>query len=407
MKKIGVVTPWFGMDIPGGAEAEARGLALHLTQAGVKLEVLTTCVKEFASDWNVNYHKEGLTQEQGIAVRRFRVRKRDTSAFDAVNRKLIHNQIPLTKEEEKIFVKEMVNSPRMYAFMKEHVDEYAVFLFIPYMFGTTYYGMQVCPQKSVLVPCLHKESYMTLALYKKLFRGIGGMIFLAQPEYELAQSVYNLSQVKTAVIGAGVDTNLEYNARRFREKYQISDEFILYAGRKDMGKNVHTLVQYFAEYRKRNDTSIKLVLIGGGSVEIPQHRKGDVIDLGFVPIQDKYDAYGAAMMLCQLSANESFSIVVMESWLCGRPVLVNAACEVTKWFVQESGGGLYARDYFEFEGAVRYVEEHPREAGRMGQNGKEYVKEHFSWDVVVKRYVKFLYNVLEIDRPNLQKIRHD
>ena len=50
---------------------------------------------------------------------------------------------------------------------------FAVFLFIPYMFGTTYYGMRVCPQKSVLVPCLHKESYMTLALYKKLFRGIG------------------------------------------------------------------------------------------------------------------------------------------------------------------------------------------------------------------------------------------
>ena len=59
MKKIGIVTPWFGMDIPGGAEAETRGLALHLVQAGVELEILTTCVKEFSSDWNVNFHKEG------------------------------------------------------------------------------------------------------------------------------------------------------------------------------------------------------------------------------------------------------------------------------------------------------------------------------------------------------------
>ena len=51
-KKIGIVTPWFGMEIPGGAEAEIRGLALHLAQAGVKLEILTTCVKEFLSDWS-------------------------------------------------------------------------------------------------------------------------------------------------------------------------------------------------------------------------------------------------------------------------------------------------------------------------------------------------------------------
>ena len=47
MKKIGIVVPWFGMDIAGGSEAEIRGLALHLAAAGIKLEVLTTCVKDF------------------------------------------------------------------------------------------------------------------------------------------------------------------------------------------------------------------------------------------------------------------------------------------------------------------------------------------------------------------------
>ena len=141
-KKIGIVTPWFGMEIPGGAEAEIRGLALHLAQAGVKLEILTTCVKEFLSDWSVNYHKEGLTKEQGIPVRRFRVRKRDTAQFDQVNRKLMTGQMPLTKEEEETYVREMINSPGLYSYMEEHKEEYTVFVFIPYMFGTTYYGMQ-------------------------------------------------------------------------------------------------------------------------------------------------------------------------------------------------------------------------------------------------------------------------
>lgn len=389
MKKIGIVTPWFGMNIPGGAEAETRELALHLVRAGVELEILTTCVKEFLSDWSMDFYKEGLTEEQGISVRRFQVRKRDTAKFDAVNLKLMQDRIPLTDEEENIFVQEMVNSPGMYDYMKEHAEEYAVFVFIPYMFGTTYYGMKVCPEKSVLIPCLHDESYMRLHVFRQLFSKIAGMIFLAEPEYELALREYDLSRVKTQVLGAGVDTDLEYNAGRFRKKYNISNQYLLYAGRKDEGKNVRTLLQYFALYKRRNHTLLKLVLIGGGRIEIPNDIRREVYDLGFVPVQDKYDAYGAAMMLCQPSVNESFSIVVMESWLCGRPVLVNEACKVTSNFVLKSNGGLFFQNYFEFEGAVRYIEQHSTEADIMGDHGRKYVWDHFSWDIVADKYVRF------------------
>ena len=138
MKKIGFVIPWYGEDIPGGAEMELRGLVHHLHDAGVALEVLTTCVKEFTSDWNINYHPAGLTEINGISVRRFKVRKRDTQAFDSVNIKLMNGQM-LDREEEHIFIHEMVNSEDMYRYMKEHEDEYGLFVFIPYMFGTTYY----------------------------------------------------------------------------------------------------------------------------------------------------------------------------------------------------------------------------------------------------------------------------
>ena len=55
------------------------------------------------------------------------------------------------------------------------------------------------------------------------------------------------------------------------------------------------------------------MLIGGGELEIPTEIKNDVYDLGFVDLQDKYDAYGAATLLCQPSKNESFSFVIMES----------------------------------------------------------------------------------------------
>ena len=395
MKKIGFVTPWFGMSIPGGAEAELRGLTLHLSKAGQKVEVLTTCVEKFGSDWNVNFHKPGCTEECGLLIRRFKVRKRNTKKFDTVNLKLMNNQLPLSEEDEKIYTEEMINSPELYQYMDSHSDEYSVFVFIPYMFGTTYYGMQVKPRKSVLIPCLHDESYIHMEVFKKLFSQIGGMIFHAKPEAELAQSVYDLSNVQTAVLGEGIDTDLTCDGMRFREKYHIQQPFIIYAGRKDVGKNVYTLLTYFNEYHKKNRNQLKLLLLGGGTIQIPDECRDNVVDLGFVPLQDKYDAYAAAEMLCQPSHNESFSLVIMESWLCHRPVLVSDACEVTKNFVKESNGGLYFKDYFEFEACVNWILENQKQASIMGEQGRKYVMKSFEWNVIVERYIEFFQQVAE------------
>lgn len=388
MKKIGFVTPWYGENIPGGAEMELRGIVTHLYESGIELEVLATCVKEFGSDWNIDYYKEGIEIINGIVVRRFPVRKRNTTAFDEVNYKLI-NQMRITDEEEKIFMREMVNSPKLYQYMQDHQNEYSLFVFIPYMFGTTYYGIQVCPKKSVLISCFHDESYIYLDVFQHVFRQLKGIIFLAKPEQELANRVFDLSNVNQGLLGAGVDSQYISHSADFLEKYKIHFPFILYAGRKDEGKNVHTLIKYFAEYKKRNRNSLKLLLIGGGNITIPKESQSDIIDMGFIPIQDKFDAYAAAELLCQPSKNESFSLVIMESWLSRKPVLVHEDCLVTKNFAVESKGGLYFKNYYEFEGCINYYLEHPKIAGQMGENGRDYVLNNFVWPVIVERYTEF------------------
>lgn len=388
MKKIGFVTPWYGENIPGGAEMELRGIVTHLYESGIELEVLATCVKEFGSDWNVDYYKEGVEIINGIVVRRFPVRKRNTAAFDEVNYKLI-NQMRVTDEEEEIFMQEMVNSPKLYQYMQEHQNEYGLFVFIPYMFGTTYFGIQVCPKKSVLISCFHDESYIYLDVFQNVFRQLKGIIFLAKPEQELANRVFDLSNVNQGLLGAGVDSQYTSRPNNFLNKYGINYPFILYAGRKDEGKNVHTLIKYFAEYKKRNQNSFKLLLIGGGNINIPKESKSDIIDMGFIPIQDKFDAYAAAELLCQPSKNESFSLVIMESWLSRKPILVHEDCLVTKNFAVESKGGLYFKNYFEFEGCINFYMDNPKIARQMGENGRKYVLKNFVWTVIVERYTKF------------------
>ena len=69
--KLTFVAPWFGGDIPGGAEAATRGMAQHLGRAGYPVEVLTTCA--LAYDTWKNHYPAGESVEGGVKIKRFAV----------------------------------------------------------------------------------------------------------------------------------------------------------------------------------------------------------------------------------------------------------------------------------------------------------------------------------------------
>jgi glycosyltransferase involved in cell wall biosynthesis len=102
------------------------------------------------------------------------------------------------------------------------------------------------------------------------------------------------------------------------------------------------------------------------------------------------DAYAAARLLCQPSVNESFSIVVMEAWLAGVPVLVHADCEVTRYHAAQSNGGLDFRNYAEFEAVLDLLAGRSELGARMGANGRAYVLEEYAWPTVLRRFAAAL-----------------
>jgi glycosyltransferase involved in cell wall biosynthesis len=362
----------------------------HLAASGLPCEVLTTCVREFRSDWGKAAYKQGAVTERGIVIRRFLPDHRNREAFRNAFTKILAGELPLSDREEADYLAGSVNSKALYDYMDTHREEYALYVFLPYLFGTTANGVAVAPEKSVVIPCLHEENYIRLRYFKERFSKVRGMAFLADAERAVAESAFDLSRVEKAVLGAGVDTDFTPDAARFREKYGIREPFLLYAGRKSRGKNVYTLLYSFERYLQEHpDSDLKLVLIGGGDIILPDSLEGHVLELGFVDATDKYDAYAAADLLVQPSRMESFSIVIMESWLCGRPVLVHGDCAVTKEFTLRSGGGLYFEDYFEFAKAVEYLTSHPQEASEMGARGREFVLENFAWDAIVRKYTEF------------------
>jgi glycosyltransferase involved in cell wall biosynthesis len=176
---------------------------------------------------------------------------------------------------------------------------------------------------------------------------------------------------------------------RFRRRRGIRGPYLLYVGRRSATKNVNGLiVDFMAAEREIGPGRLALVLAGDGPVEIPAGAA--ILDAGYLDQEEKADALAGALALVNPSVNESFSLVVMESWLAGRPVLVNAACEVTAEHCRLSHGGFPYAGAAEFVEAVAWLLGHPQEAGALGRQGEAYVRLNYDWPVIAGRYLEFL-----------------
>src|SRR5262249_1129896 len=162
---------------------------------------------------------------------------------------------------------EMIRCDELIRFIEDHQDEYA-YVYIPYMFTTTYRGVLAAPQRAVLIPCLHDESYAYLGIYKPVFEQPRGIMFNTPPPMALDNDL--------RLLGTGVDTQVVADGDRFRKKYRL-DRFLLYAGRKDAGKNVPLLIDYFCRYKEIYPGELKLVLIGDGTVAVPAKHAQSIV----------------------------------------------------------------------------------------------------------------------------------
>lgn len=380
--RIGFVVPRYGEDVLGGAEALARSLAERIVATDwANVRVLTTCARDHFT-WR-NELPAGESLVNGVPVRRFPIapRERDAARYHALHLRLIRNE-RLAVEEQYEWVHQSAHSPTLYAYLETQGTEFDFLIFIPYLFGTTYYGSTIHPNRSILWPCLHDEIYAYLMPTREMYRSCVGVMFNTYPESRLAQRLYG-AHPGAHIVGVGF-SSFQADGARFRERSGIREQFILYSGRLEGAKNVPLLIQYFLEYKRQRGGALKLVLIGQGPEPIPRH--SDIVRLGFWQGQEKLDVYAAATLLCQPSVNESLSIVMMESWLCGVPVLVHADCAVTRYHVTQSNGGLYFRDYDEFKAVLDLLLNDESLRRKLGDNGKRYVQTEYNWDVVLKRF---------------------
>ena len=87
---------------------------------------------------------------------------------------------------------------------------------------------------------------------------------------------------------------------------------------------------------------------------------------------------------------ESLSMVTLEAWALGKPVLANARCDVLKGQCLRSRAGLYYEEYGEFRDALGLLLTDSRLRDAMGARGRFFFQSHYSWDVIEKKYIDLI-----------------
>ena len=115
----------------------------------------------------------------------------------------------------------------------------------------------------------------------------------------------------------------------------------------------------------------------------------DVVVVRGADDDTKWSLLRDADFLINPSAMESFSLVLFEAWAAGIPVLVNGYCDTTREHVAEATGGLWYRNYGEFEVAVERLATDQELRLRLAANGQTFAAEMYGWTNIVNRFTAF------------------
>lgn len=380
MKKIAIVNQRYGLEVNGGSEQYTRQLAEKLA-AHYEVDVITSKALDYSS-WE-NHYTADHEVINGVNVLRFdaeRLRSSDFSEYCGYYLgEAAEGRRSITGECE-FFDKQGPFCPGAIDYIRENKDKYDAFIFVTYLYYLTAYGLPEAAEKSVFIPTAHDEPFMDFKLYSGIFNMPAAFGFLTEEEKRLVQGKFKNEAIPCEILGSGIELPEDISAERFREKYGI-DDYIIYVGRIDHGKNCPEMFRDFLAYKQKHKCPTKLVLMGKAACDIPNST--DIVSLGFVSDEDKYDGIMGAKALLLPSKYESLSLSVLEAMAEGVPVIVNGECEVLKGHCLKSNAGLYYSGSRQFELCLERLLEDNDLRAAMGRNGIEYVKNNYKWDVLI------------------------
>ena len=383
-------------------------------RAKAPVEVLTTCAQDYIT-WK-NEYPEGTDRIRGVTVRRFaNARTRDLEAFNRYSEWIFNSAH--TREDEMEWLRQQGPwCPALQEYLERNQQQYDILIFFTYLYAPTVLGVRVAPHKSILVPTAHDEPAIHLEIYKEMFSRAGGHRLqhrrraplphdaLLDPRHRRGDGRLRRRPLSGAGLPARqVRGRAEGRARRrepipederspswrphlagrgvlFKRRHRLHGPLALYGGRIDPGKGCEELIEYFSSYvQEGGDAS--LVLMGVKLMPLPE--EPFIHFAGRLPDNERLQALEAATVVVVPSPYESLSLLALEAFAVGTPVLANARSEVLVEHCHKSNAGLYYADRDEFVEAMKLLVADHRLRGAMARNGRAYVRKNYRWDVII------------------------
>ena len=420
--KIAFIIQRYGAEVLGGSEHLCRLVAERLA-ATHDVDVLTTCARDYVT-W-ANEYPEGADRVKGVTVRRFATSAtRDIEAFNKSSTWIYENEH--SPADEMNWLKQQGPwTPNLIEYLKRYNQQYDVLIFFTYLYAPTVLGLEVAPQRSILVPTAHDEPAIKLGIFKDVFKTPAALCYLTDSEREFVQAYFRERPLLEEVVGVGVDlpqqqpyprmperplddeapqyaspgsdaaaaddeaTRREFPSHLlargavFRRRHRLHGPIVLYGGRIDPGKGCEELIQYFSDYVKDGGTAT-LALMGVKLMSLPE--EPFIRFAGLLSERERLQALEAATVVVCPSPYESLSLLALEALSVGTPILVNARSAVLVEHAARSNGGLWYADRDEFVEALKLLVADEPLRRALGRNGREYVRRGYRWDVVLGKY---------------------
>ncbi|RMH35574.1 MAG: glycosyltransferase [Nitrospirae bacterium] len=300
------------------------------------------------------------------------------------------------------------------SFLKHHCRDFdLIHVHGLYRFPMTYAAFQARKQRvpyvitphGALDPYLYQRSTKGSVLLKRIYEWLFEMRSLHRAsaihytaEEERQRAAFLNIQAPSFVVPNGLDWEMFRTLPprgNFRKRLGLSKEpMLLFVGRIHFVKGLDILVDAFARVRKILPNA-KLVIVGpdndgyGREVQERVHRldlQGEVIFTGALSGHELLQAYVDADVFVLTSYTENFGMTVVEAMACRTPVVISDQVNIYRE-VQSSGAGFVTQcDAGEVAAAIgKILTVSQEERLRMGESGRMFVEEQFTWPVVVQR----------------------
>lgn len=414
--KIALIVQRYGTEILGGSEYHCRLIAERLA-ARHHVEVLTTCAADYIT-WK-NEYPEGTDRVRGVTVRRFaNVRTRDIQTFNRYSEWIFTNAH--SRDDELEWLRQQGPwCPALIEYLERNHQQYEILIFFTYLYAPTVLGTRIAPHKTILVPTAHDEPAIRLDVYRELFSLPAGLAYNTDVERRFLTTHFSIRAVEEETIGCGVELPQAHHQPReppagsdadrdaaepldqqeetspsyrphladrgsvFRRRHRLHGPIALYGGRIDAGKGCEELIEYFSAYTQEGGNT-SLVLMGVKLMPLPE--EPFIRFAGRLSDQERVQALEAATVVVVPSPYESLSLLALESFAVGTPILANARSEVLVEHCRRSQAGLYYADRDEFAECLKLLVADQRLRRAMGRNGRQYVRQHYRWDVILAKY---------------------